>query len=200
MSLTRTRTLDPSLPEPRGLGLHLRPWDAADEGDQETWLRGYLDPDFQRWNTPLTVWTDLKGARESLRGRAKDAAAGTSASFRISDEETGAPLGHIGVNEINLPLKLARVGYWVLPEARGRGVATRALLLASRWAFAELGLHRLELGHATGHDASCKVAERCGYAYEGTMREAMFAEGTQDAFRDAHLHARLAADEEPAGV
>jgi RimJ/RimL family protein N-acetyltransferase len=191
-------TLAPSLAEPRGHGLRLRSWDAGSDTDAETWLRGCLDPEFRRWNTPLKPWTDLGGARETLRARARDAAEGGSASFRITDEASGAVLGHIGVNEINRPLKLARVGYWVLPEARGRGVATRALLLASRWAFAELGLYRLELGHAVGHDASCRIAERCGYAHEGTMRGAMFEAGRHDAFRDAHLHARLATDEEPA--
>ncbi|WP_217144834.1 GNAT family N-acetyltransferase [Streptomyces sp. AC627_RSS907] len=198
MADTRGHTLDPSLPEPRGHGLHLRPWDAGSDADAATWLRGCLDPEFQRWNTPLKQWADLSGARESLRARAREAEEGVAASFRVTDEESGTTLGHIGVNEINRPLRLARVGYWVLPEARGRGVATRALLLASRWAFTELGLHRLELGHALGHTASCRVAERCGYPSEGTLREAMFEAGRRDAFRDVHLHARLATDEEPA--
>ncbi|MFD5448781.1 MULTISPECIES: GNAT family N-acetyltransferase [unclassified Streptomyces] len=198
MAHTRTRTLAPSVTEPRGHGLHLRAWDAGSEADVRTWLSGYQDPDFQRWNTPLRPMSDLRAARESLRARARDADEGRSASFRITDGADGTTLGHVGVNEINLPLKLARVGYWVLPGARGRGVATRALLLASRWAFAELGVHRLELGHAVGHDASCRVAERSGYRYEGTMRDALFEAGRHDAFRDAHLHARLATDAEPA--
>jgi RimJ/RimL family protein N-acetyltransferase len=119
-------TLDPSLslPEPRGHGLRLRAWDAGSDADAQAWLRGHLDPDFQRWNTPLKLWTDLAGARESLRARARDAADGRSASFRITDDESGATLGHIGLGEISTQLKTARVGYWVLPEARGRGVAT----------------------------------------------------------------------------
>jgi RimJ/RimL family protein N-acetyltransferase len=118
-------------------------------------------------------------------------------SFRIADARSGTALGHIGVNEIKYHLKVARVGYWVLPEARGQGVATRALLLAAHWAITELGLHRLELDHAVGHDASCRIAERCGFAYEGTLRGAIFEEDRHDAFRDAHLHARLATDPEP---
>ncbi|GAA3967164.1 GNAT family N-acetyltransferase [Streptomyces marokkonensis] len=198
MAHTRTHTFAPSHTEPQGHGLRLRSWDAGCDADAQTWLRGHLDPEFQRWNTPLKLWTDLGGARKALRARALDAEEGRSASFRITDAESGTALGHIGVNEINRPLKLARVGYWVLPEARGRGVATRALLLASRWAFADLGLYRLELGHAVEHEASCRIAERCGYVHEGTLRGAMFEAGRHDAFRDAHLHARLATDEEPA--
>ncbi|WP_217171384.1 GNAT family N-acetyltransferase [Streptomyces sp. AC512_CC834] len=199
MAHTRMYTLDPALSrtEPLGHGLRLRAWDAGSDADAQTWLRGHLDPDFQRWNTPLKLWTDLAGARESLRARARDAADGRSASFRITDDGSGTTLGGIGVHEISRQMKVARVGYWVLPEARGRGVATRALLLASRWAFAEIGLHRLELGHAVGHDASCRIAERSGYVAEGTLREAMFEAGRHDAFRDVHLHARLTTDEEP---
>ncbi|WP_328561057.1 GNAT family N-acetyltransferase [Streptomyces coelicoflavus] len=199
MADTRRYTLDPSLsrPEPGGHGLRLCAWDAASDADAQAWLRGHLDPDFQRWNTPLKLWTDLAGARESLRARARDAADGRSVSFRITDGESGTTLGGISVNEISRQMRVARVGYWVLAEARGRGVATRALLLASRWAYAELGLHRLELGHAVGHEASCRVAGHSGYRAEGTLREAMFEAGRHDAFRDVHLHARLATDEEP---
>lgn len=132
-----------------------------------------------------------------MRRRTEQAAQGTSASYRITDESSDTTLGHVGVNVIDHVFRTARVGYWVLPEARGHGVATRALRLAARWALTDLGLHRLELGHALGHEASCHVAERCGFPYEGTLRGAMFEAGRHDTFRDVHLHARLATDPEP---
>jgi len=184
-------------PELQGHGLRLRPWSAESDVDAATYLRGLSDPEFQRWNTPLTFIRDIDGARESLRSRAGSAERGTAVSFCVTDADTGVPLGHIGVNEIDHIMRCARVGYWVLPEARGRKVATRALILAARYAFTDLALHRLDLGHAVGHDLSCRVAERCGFAYEGTLRGAMFEAGRHDAFRDVHLHGRLATDPEP---
>ncbi|MFC5636345.1 GNAT family N-acetyltransferase [Streptomyces bullii] len=200
MAPTRNRSRNRPLPDPCGHGLRLRPWDPASDADVAAWLRGNQDPEFRRWNTPVRTVTDLADARESLRARARAAAEGTSVSFRITDAKSGTTLGHIGVNEIKPVLRIARVGYWVLPEARGRGVATRALLLAARWAFEELAVHRLELDHAVGHAVSCRVAERCGFRYEGTLRAAVFEADRHDAFRDAHLHARLATDPEPAGA
>ncbi|MBC9730112.1 GNAT family N-acetyltransferase [Streptomyces sp. TRM68367] len=192
----------PAAPEPEvhGHGLRLRPWSAESEADVETWLRGQSDPEFRRWNTPIAPVTDLHSARASLRVKTAGAQDGATAPFCVEDAKTGTALGHIGVNAINTALKIGRVGYWVLPEARGRCVATRALLLVARWSFTELGLHRLELDHAVGHEASCRIAERCGFRYEGTMRGAVFEEGRHDAFRDAHLHARLATDPEPTGA
>ncbi|MFF6949171.1 GNAT family N-acetyltransferase [Streptomyces iakyrus] len=197
MAPIRDHSMTGPHPDLRGHGLLLRPWDAGSGADVDTWLRGLRDPEFRRWNTPLRPVTDRASARESLLARAQAAMEGTSVSFRVADARSDAPLGHIGVNEIKYHLKVARVGYWVLPEARGRGVATRALLLAARWALTELGMHRLELDHAVGHDASCRIAERCGFPYEGTLRGAIFQEERHDAFRDAHLHARLATDPEP---
>ncbi|MER5787806.1 GNAT family protein [Streptomyces sp. NPDC001980] len=182
---------------PHGHGLRLDRWDPDAEEQVEAWLRARTDPDFRRWNTPLTVVSDLAGARAALAGLRKQAAEGTCAPFRITDAESGTTLGHIGINMIDRTFRTARVGYWVLPEARGRRVATRALALATDRAFAELQLHRLELGHALGHDASCRIARTCGFAYEGTLRGAMFEAGRQDAFRDVHLHARLATDPSP---
>ncbi|MFF7869050.1 GNAT family N-acetyltransferase [Streptomyces qaidamensis] len=198
MAPIRDHSMTGRRPDLRGHGLLLRPWDAGSGADVDTWLRGLRDPEFRRWNTPLRPVTDRSSARESLLAREQAALEGTSVSFRVADAHSDAPLGHIGVNEIKYHLKVARVGYWVLPEARGQGVATRALLLAARWALTELGMHRLELDHAVGHEVSCRVAERCGFPYEGTLRGAIFQEARHDAFRDAHLHARLATDPEPA--
>ncbi|MFE7859619.1 GNAT family N-acetyltransferase [Streptomyces sp. NPDC101209] len=183
-----------------GHGLRLRLWDAGSETDVAHWLRGLTDPDFRRWNTPLRPVTDLESAHESLSAKTLSATEGTGASYCVTDAGSGTILGHIGLNLINHALSNARVGYWVLPEARGRGVATRALAVASRWALTELGLHRLELDHALGHEASCRIAERCGFRYEGTLRGAMFEAGRHDAFRDMHLHGRLATDGEPEGL
>ncbi|MET8893587.1 GNAT family N-acetyltransferase [Streptomyces albogriseolus] len=184
-------------PELHGHGLFLRPWDPESPADAETWLRGTTDPEFRRWNTLLRPVTGFASARESLRVRAAQTADGTGVSFHVADADSGTALGHVGVTGIRPALCCGRVGHWVLPEARGRGVATRALLLTAEWALTAGGLHRLELEHAVGHTASCRIADRCGFLVEGTLRDAMFAPDRRDAYRDAHLHARLTTDPLP---
>jgi RimJ/RimL family protein N-acetyltransferase len=62
------------------------------------------------------------------------------------------------------------VGYWVVREARGRGVATEALRVLSRWALEELGLVRLELTTDPDNVASQRVAEKVGFRHEGILR------------------------------
>jgi RimJ/RimL family protein N-acetyltransferase len=67
--------------------------------------------------------------------------------------------------------------------------------VASRWAYATLGLRRLELYHAVANPASCAVAMRAGFRLEGEPR-ASYRYGDGELY-DEHAHARLAEDPAP---
>ena len=61
-------------------------------------------------------------------------------------------------------------GYWLAPQARGRGVATRALRLIVDWTLATTDLIRLDLYTDVENDASGRVAQRAGFEPEGIRR------------------------------
>jgi RimJ/RimL family protein N-acetyltransferase len=79
----------------------------------------------------------------------------------------------------------------VAPEARGRGVARRALELLTDWTFSELGVERIELRIAADNPASSRVAERAGYVREGVLRSVHFKEGIRT---DQEIWSRLRSD------
>jgi RimJ/RimL family protein N-acetyltransferase len=86
---------------------------------------------------------------------------------------------------------LAEVSFWVLPEARGRHIASQALSAMTAWSFTALRLHRIELCHSISNIASCRVAQHAGFTLEGTKR----GEGRHtDGWHDMHIHARLDTD------
>jgi RimJ/RimL family protein N-acetyltransferase len=64
----------------------------------------------------------------------------------------------------------AEIGYWTHPEARGRGVASRAMSVATAWMFGELGLSRIRAFAAVDNAASRRVIERNGYRQTGIER------------------------------
>ena len=76
----------------------------------------------------------------------------------------------------------------MLPEARRRGIATRAVRLLARWAFDELAIARLELTCGPDNEASQRVAARCGFVREGVLRSHMPFKGGR---RDTVLHGLL---------
>ncbi|MFE4334882.1 GNAT family N-acetyltransferase [Streptomyces sp. NPDC056831] len=121
---------------------------------------------------------------------------GAAATFAVLGAADGALLGAVGLSWVDREDGLAVIGYWTLPDARGRGVATRAVRAVTSWAFETADARRIEIAHATGNEASCRVADRCGYLPEGTLRDShRYGDG---AYHGEHLHARLAADPEPA--
>src|SRR5262249_6463598 len=107
---------------------------------------------------------------------------GTRDGFSIVDAETSSFLGIAGLVSIEPDAKQGEIGYALAPEARGRGLAPRALDLVTRYALGELGLERVELQIATDNDASIRVAERCGYRREGVLRSLYIKRGRRGDF------------------
>jgi RimJ/RimL family protein N-acetyltransferase len=92
----------------------------------------------------------------------------TGVVFAIIDARSGELVGCCGVDDWS-KADVAQFGYWIAPSARGRGYATRAAILLTRWLF-ELGAARVFLTIVAGNEASVAVANRAGFVYEGTMR------------------------------
>lgn len=93
---------------------------------------------------------------------------GSMVAFTIADPDDGV-LGVVSLHRLNDNLG-ALVGYWVVPQARGRGVGTAALRALTGWSFDVVGLRRLEWRAAVGNTASLAVATNVGFQPEGTTR------------------------------
>lgn len=166
-----------------GDGLRLRPWTGDDVDD---YLRGLRDPEAARWASGPPPATREDGLRRIDR-MARRALEGSSVGWAV--EADGSVVGGVAVRSVNRIDQHASVSYFVLPEARGRGVATRALTTAAAHAFDVLGLHRLQLQHALANTASCRVAEKAGFDLESVQRESCLLRA---GFVDEHQHVRLA--------
>ncbi|MDG4798644.1 GNAT family protein [Micromonospora sp. WMMD1082] len=166
--------------------LLLRPWRDA---DAPAVLDAWRDPAIAQWNPPGDA-ADLESALRWLRWRA-DWSSGSHVSLAAVDPtDVDTLLGSVSLHRIHAGD--ASIGYWTVPTARGRGIATAAVVRLTEWAFADLGLDRIELCHAVANPASCRVAERAGYLAEGTLRRShRYGDGRR---YDEHLHARLATD------
>lgn len=127
------------------------------------------DPEVTRWMPTIPVPYGEKDARAAILTALKGWHEATGYEFAIAEAATGVYLGSVAVFAGANPRRWA-IGYLVAPEARGRGVATRAVKLASRWAFATFEIERLALSTLPGNLASQRVAEKAGFHYEGVMR------------------------------
>ena len=78
----------------------------------------------------------------------------------------------------------AEVGYGLAPWARGTGVMTRALRLLLAWGFELPGIEVVYWRAQVGNWASRRVAGRCGFRIDGTVRGLLEQRGER---RDAWI-------------
>jgi RimJ/RimL family protein N-acetyltransferase len=104
---------------------------------------------------------------------------GEGAEFAITRAPAGDLVGAVGLRPIDWKNRKAVAGYWVAAWARNDGVATRALTLATGWAFQHGGLHMVELQTMMGNRASERVAEKVGFELDAIDSDAVhpIAEG-----------------------
>ncbi len=151
------------------------------------------DPDVRRWN-PGRACPDLAAAEQWCVDGA-DWSDGTHATWHAVLRDTGRMVGNVSLFAIDAEDQVAKIGYRVLPAARGRGVATQMVDAVTRWAFSERDLARVQLEHSVPNVASCRVAVRAGFVLEGTTRSAYAVPG--GGREDCHVHGRLATDPDP---
>jgi RimJ/RimL family protein N-acetyltransferase len=163
--------------------LTLRPW-RDDATDIATVLLASTDAEIRRFSSVGLVrnhvdahaWLESRRAPERIDWaiEREDVVVGRVGLHRVSDEDGDA-----------------EIGYWLLPDARGAGAATTAVLAICEWAFSHGRLGRLEIRHVPVNGRSCALAERCGFTAEGLQRGALLRQGVR---YDLHLHGRLATD------
>jgi RimJ/RimL family protein N-acetyltransferase len=164
-------------------GFVLRPWRPA---DAPAVVAAYGDPEIRQWHDRSMNEREALDWIASWPKRWHDE---SGCGWAAANDD--GVLGQISLRKVSLDEGIAEISYWVLPQARGRQVATRALAAVTTWSFDVLGLHRIEIYHSTQNPASCRVAERAGYVAEGVKRsEVMHADG----WHDMHLHARIETD------
>ena len=126
------------------------------------------DPEIPRWTFVPSPYTRAD-AEAFLERSAEEEAAGTSINLLAVDAEDDRLLGSFSLMELDLEPGYGEIGYWVAAEARGRGVATRAVRLLADWAREELGLTKIDVLPHKDNAPSRRVAEKAGFRDTGEL-------------------------------
>lgn len=121
-------------------------------------------------------WTYSRAAAEAWVERQwRQREEGGTLALAIVGAGAEEPLGNVNLTAFRAGE--AAFGYWLVPAARGRGLATAAARLLGQWGFGALGLRRIELEIRSDNIASQRVAERLGASREGLRPDSHEAEG-----------------------
>jgi RimJ/RimL family protein N-acetyltransferase len=118
-----------------------------------------------RYSLPRTP----EAARQWVASTQRDRNHGARLELAIA--ENGSPVGSVSLTDFEYGNAMVR--YWLLPEGRGRGLATTAVGFLARWGFTKLAVGRLAAFVEVDNTASVAVLERAGFVREGRLRQHM---------------------------
>lgn len=164
-------TWSPSQTRLRGRRVMLRALEAGDFSDWRAVRRRNVDW-LTRWEprripgqADVVENRDAFAARCSARSR--EWQLGTGYGFGIFTED-GAFAGEINLSSVQRgPFQNAYVGYWIDEKYAGKGYTPEAVVVGARFAFEELGLHRLQIAIIPRNQASRRVVEKLALREEG---------------------------------
>lgn len=147
-------------------------------------LRPLKDSDFEPWNAvrvksgrwltdweplPPQGWGDPAGKRLFMSrciAREQEARNGSAHSFGVFYQ--GRFVGEANLAGIQRgPIQTATIGYWISQEEAGNGLIPEACAAIFRFAFEDLGLHRIQISIVPRNSASLRVVEKLRLREEG---------------------------------
>ena len=155
----------------KGNGFTLRPWKKSDEkslvenaNSKKVWVN-LLDI----FPYPYTK----KDADLWIKESSKD-----PMKFNFAIVIDDKAVGSIGINRKKDVFRFsASMGYWLGEEYWGKGIATQAVKLVTNYATKKWKLKRIEAMAFAWNPASCRVLEKAGFKYEGTLKKSVFKNG-----------------------
>ncbi|HEY3528263.1 MAG TPA: GNAT family N-acetyltransferase [Nocardioides sp.] len=147
-------------------GLRLRPWR---DSDVPRIVEACSDERTQQWLGSMPFPYDESEARAYLEHLRENRATGRSVGWAVVDPEDDLALGSVSFFDYMPEVEL-EIGFWTHPDARGRGVMTRAMARVVAYAFEDLGVRRVMAGAAADNAASRHVIEANGLTAWGTER------------------------------
>jgi ribosomal-protein-serine acetyltransferase len=147
----------------------------------------------------LRAWMNWADQRRTLVEVATYVATGLkqfalNQGLQIGLWEKGKLCGMIICFPIDWPNKSACLEYWLAESCQGKGIMTASCRAVIEHAFGTLELHRLTIRCAAENRRSRALAERLGFAFEGTARD---AEWLHDHFVDHAVYGLVKGGKSP---
>lgn len=144
----------------------IRPWVLEDSGAVAEGLNNIKVQQNLRDGIPFP-YTEADG-REYITSTL---AAPVDSQYTWAIQMDGRAVGSIGVfRKDNIHSRTAELGYWLAEPCWGKGIVTAAVREVCQYVFDHTDIIRIFAEPFAYNAASCRVLEKAGFVYEGTLR------------------------------
>ncbi len=97
--------------------------------------------------------------------------------WAIIEKNLGECIGQIAYFLVDNKNHFAEIEYCIGSDFQCRGYATEAAKAVIAYGFDRINLHKVQICTKTINKASKRVIEKCGFTYEGTLRDYFYMNG-----------------------
>lgn len=145
----------------------IRKWELSDAKDLASALSNTKIQDNLRDGLPYP-YTEQDGADYISAMLSAD----ESETFAFAITIDGKAIGSIGVfRQGNIHRQTAEMGYYIAEKYWGKGIMTEAIKQTCKYVFDKSDIIRIYAEPFAHNAASCRVLEKVGFQYEGTLRK-----------------------------
>ena len=116
-------------------------------------------------------WTDPAEGVEMVASVRRSFADGSLFQWGVARRSDSTLIGTCTLAQVDEKNRRAEIGFALRADQWGQGYMSEATHTLLRFAFEELGLHRLEADVDPRNEASIRLLERLGFQREGYLRE-----------------------------
>ena len=165
----------------------IRRWELSDARDLATALSNKKIQDNLRDGLPYP-YTEQDG-KEFISAML---AANENDTFAFAITVNGKVIGSIGAfRQGNIHRKTAELGYYIAEEYWGKGIMTEAVKQLCDYVFSNTDIIRIYAEPFAYNIGSCRVLEKAGFQYEGTLRSNALKNGN---VFDMKMYSKLKTD------
>jgi RimJ/RimL family protein N-acetyltransferase len=169
------------------LGVYLREWKTEDAPDLVAAINNKKVLDNLRDGIPYPY---TKQDAEEFIAATLNAEKGSQYAFSIT--YGGKVIGSIGVfRKGNVHRFTAELGYYIAELYWGKGITTEAVRQICNYVFENTDIVRIFAEPYSFNAASCRVLEKAGFQFEGTLRSNAIKNGK---LTDMNMYARIRED------
>ncbi len=160
-------------------------------GDAHFLVQMMDDEDYKKYYPERLILDSIEKAEQEVKKaiRSKKRGLGNFFILETKLKNKNKRIGLINIYKINKNDSRASVGYGVLKEFQGKGIATQAGKVALKFMKQKLKLHACEATTHPHHKASVRVLEKLGFHKVGLMKD--YHKNSNGKYQDRELYWKI---------